>query len=256
MTQDVSHPISNYRQGVSSDDAVNYSGICAVCGREGVFTLRGWPPRENYECAGCGSTLRYRHQAEVLVTLYSRAGGKALSGLVHEPQFRELSVYEPGITGPFRTYLSSLPDYIQSYYRADVAPGGFRHGIRCEDLEQLTLQDRSVDLVITSDIFEHVRRPWHAFAEVHRILRPGGRHVFTVPFDPKHATRPRVDVSDDGDVLLMPRRYHGSPVDPDGSLVYTDFGQDLPARLEFLRFKVIMSESRNRSHTFACERVT
>jgi len=240
---------------MSSGDVENYSGTCSVCGREGVFTLREWPPRESYQCTGCGSTLRYRHQAETLVELYSRAGSKALSELVHEPQFRELSVYEPGMTGPLRPYLSTLPDYGQSYYWADLAPGDFRQGLRCENLEQLTLPDRSVDLVITSDIFEHVRRSWHAFAEMHRILRPRGWHIFTVPFDTQHATRPRVDVSEDGDILLMPRRHHGSPVDPDGSVVYTDFGQDLPERLEFLGFKVTMSEARNRSHTFACERV-
>jgi SAM-dependent methyltransferase len=227
-----------------------------VCGWAGTFVRDAHSDREGFPCGGCGSSLRYRHQAEVLLTVYARAGSKSLAELVREPQFRELSVYEPGVTGTLRRHRSDLADYVQSYYWADAAPGDFRDGVRCENLERLTFPDESFDLVVTSDVFEHIRRPWHAFAEVRRVLRPGGWHIFTVPFNPRRDSRPRVDVSDAGDLDLMPRRYHGSPVEPGGSLLYTDFGRDLPERLELLGFDVTVHNARANAFTFACQRVS
>jgi hypothetical protein len=58
---------------------------------------------------------------------------------------------------------------------------------------------------------------------------------FTWPFAPK--TINRVDTSGPEDVDLLPPVYHASPVDPEGSLVYTDFGLDLPERLRLIGFR-------------------
>ncbi len=41
--------------------------------------------------------------------------------------------------------------------------------------------DGSVDLVLCTQVLEHVPRPWCAVAEFHRVLRPGGRVVLSVP---------------------------------------------------------------------------
>ena len=37
-----------------------------------------------------------------------------------------------------------------------------------------TIPDESFDLVLSSDVFEHIDRPWLAAAEIGRILKPGG----------------------------------------------------------------------------------
>ncbi len=37
-----------------------------------------------------------------------------------------------------------------------------------------TIPDASFDLVLSSEVFEHINRPWLAAAEIARILRPGG----------------------------------------------------------------------------------
>jgi SAM-dependent methyltransferase len=102
-------------------------------------------------------------------------------------------------------------------------------GVRCEDLHALTFADERFDLVITSDIFEHVRRPLLGFSEIRRVLRTGGHHVFTIPlkWPLDSVSRPRVDTSGAEDVHVVPPVYHGSPTDPQGSLVYYDWGTDL-----------------------------
>lgn len=82
--------------------------------------------------------------------------------------------------------------------------------------------------MVTSDILEHVRKPERAFAEIARVLRPGGFHVFTVPMSdpiPRISVR-RLDTSGDTDVPLLPEAYHGNGKGG-RSLVYTDFGLDI-----------------------------
>jgi SAM-dependent methyltransferase len=223
-----------------------------VCGHTGEYACWEAPVREHHACRGCRASLRYRLQASAISTTYGRPDG-TLTELVAEDSLRALSIYEPGIAGPFRALLRELPGYVSSYYWPDVTPGEERDGVRCEDLRDLTFPDDSVDLVITSDIFEHVRGPMAAFAEILRVLRPGGYHIFTVPlrWPLPGTTESRVDYSGTEDVFLVPPVYHGSPTDPKGSLVYTDFGMDLPEELRRLGFETVIHHGYEHAITFA-----
>ncbi len=95
-----------------------------------------------------------------------------------------------------------------------------------------------------------------AFAEVLRVLRPGGHHIFTVPlrWPLPGTTGSRVDYSGSDDVFLVPPEYHGSPHDPRGSLVYTDFGMDLPEKLRELGFETATHHGYKQAVTFVSRR--
>jgi SAM-dependent methyltransferase len=223
-----------------TETSILNAGRCDVCGHTGEYERWDAPMREHHACRGCGALLRYRLQARAIAATYGRVDA-TLAELVVEPSFSELAIYEPGIIGPLRVLLSDLPGYVNSYYWPDLAPGEERDGVRCEDLRNLTFADHSFDLVISSDIFEHVRGPMEGFAEIFRVLRPGGHHIFTVPlrWPLPGTTQPRVDYSGPEDVFTLPPVYHGSPTDPKGSLVYTDFGMDLPEELRDLGFETV-----------------
>ncbi len=201
-----------------------------MCGYVGVFELRCRSRREGYLCPGCRASARYQHQAQTIATLF---GASDLAALVDQPAFADLRIYEPGVIGPFRKYWARLPHCTNSYFWPDVGLGQVHEGLRCESLEALTFPDASFDLVVTADIFEHVRRPWAAFEAIAHVLTPGGVHVMAIPTaEPLPRTsEPRVDTTSEVDVMLKEPIYHGSPKDPNGSLVYTDFGADLPQRL-------------------------
>jgi len=47
--------------------------------------------------------------------------------------------------------------------------------------ERTGLRDASFDLVLCTQVLEHVPRPLEALREVRRILKPGGRFLFSVP---------------------------------------------------------------------------
>jgi SAM-dependent methyltransferase len=191
----------------------------------------------------------------VLLSLYGGDAG-TLAELADDPRFSRLVIYEPGVAGPFRRLLRRHETYINSYFWRDVPLGEMHEGVRCEDLQRLTFEDRSVDLIISSDILEHVRDPRVALAETFRVLRPGGRHVFTVPFKwpflPKSVAR--VDTSGTEDVDVLPPVYHGSPIEPEGSLVYTDFGMDLPEILREIGFDVTVHHGYRNNVTIVSQR--
>lgn len=49
------------------------------------------------------------------------------------------------------------------------------------DISNTGLPSSSVDLVISRALMEHLPSPRGAFAEIHRVLKPGGRYIYLVP---------------------------------------------------------------------------
>jgi SAM-dependent methyltransferase len=102
-----------------------------------------------------------------------------------------------------------------------------RAGHRCENLEAQTFADESFDLVISQDVLEHVLDPARAFGEIARTLKPGGAHVFTVPWNADRKTRVRA-VREGAKIRHVEEPvYHENPIDAAGSLVATDWGSDM-----------------------------
>ena len=189
-----------------------------------------------------------RAQAAAISDAYDRPG-LPLARVIEQGLFDDLAIYEPGIVGAFRPLFRALPEYVESYFWPSAHE---EQGVRHEDLRQLTFADASFDLVISSDILEHVRGHADAFREIYRVLRPAGRHIFTVPLQwpLPSTTRARVDHSGPDDRFLLPPQYHGSPIDGERSLVYTDFGMDLPEGLRWLGFETMTHHLYRNAVTF------
>jgi SAM-dependent methyltransferase len=87
------------------------------------------------------------------------------------------------------------------------------------DMLNLNIESESFDLVIHSDTLEHVPNPERALSECHRVLRPDGKCIFTVPVIVDRMSRSRAG--------LAPS-YHGqSGVCVDDQVVCTEFGADV-----------------------------
>lgn len=102
--------------------------------------------------------------------------------------------------------------------------------VLCENLEDLSFPDDSVDLHITQDVMEHVFNPEKAFKEIGRTLKPGGAHIFTVPLVNKNKKSERCAALNNGgsiEHLKSPPEYHGNPVSNEGSLVTSRWGYDI-----------------------------
>jgi len=206
------------------------NGRCSVCGRSARFVrnrwvlpadfARTWPEgfvdRESLLCSECGSSGRVRGFADTLISLYG-FGASSVAELVLEEAFESLEIVELNAIGRMHTYLASLPHLTYAEYPD-------------EDVTALSYPDASFDLVLTSDTLEHVPDPIKGLQEIRRVLRPGGRHLFTVPVDPRLAkTRSRAG---------LPPVHHGRGGGPFSLvtrkadlLAHTDFGTDLPELL-------------------------
>jgi len=189
-------------------------GWCPICARRTLFYHQGPWPRDQFRCARCLSIPRWRALVRVLET--------------HFPGWRQLAIHEssPGGSGSAKL-ARECRGYMPTHYFPDVSPGQSRNAVRCENLEAQTFADEQFDLVITQDVFEHLLNPRLGFAEIARTLRPGGAHLFTVPWYWWKPTLTRAKLRDSQVVHLEPPEYHGNPISADGSLVVTEWGWDL-----------------------------
>jgi len=189
-------------------------GACPICEKPTLFYKEGEWLRDQYRCIGCGSIPRWRALIFVLEK--------------HFPNWRELCIHESSPGGAASAKLErECQSYTPTHYFPETLPGQLKKGYRCEDLEKQTFTDESFDLVITQDVLEHLLAPKKAFAEIKRTLRPGGAHVFTVPWYYWKDTIVRAVREADTIHYLFEPEYHGNPIDPKGSLVTREWGRDL-----------------------------
>lgn len=205
-------------------------GLCTICGHLGSFS-RGEERslRESYPCPNCRFTLRWRDQAGVIIDEFGRGQALSIDQLVARGLLQDVAIYEPALRGPFVQRLQGLPNYTRSYFTPDEPLGTeSSHGVRNEDLTRLTFDEDSFDLIISSDVMEHLPDIEVAFAETLRVLRPGGVHLFSIPNDYPFPDRtvPRVKMENGKEVHIKPARYHNSG-DGGKCLVYTDYGADI-----------------------------
>ena len=184
---------------------------CRCCQKMSLFLQFG-SDEETRVCLRCTANLRFEMQAEYLRENF-------------EPEQCDILELDPNSC--LRPFLKRGRTYIRTYFRPCQAVGAMRaDGSVMEDITHLTLRDASCDLIASSDVLEHVPDAAAAFRESFRVLRPGGAHVFTVPFEPETVRRA---ILENGKVrhLVTPPEYHADPLDPAGILAFWHFGADL-----------------------------
>lgn len=212
---------------------------CPVCGR--VSSARRFSDnlRESGLCRHCGATNRNRQLAWVAARAAHEMSGQAVRSLADVSTRTDLVVYNTESRGALHDQLVAMPGYrCSEYFGPGHAPGEVVDDVVHEDLTDLSFADGTVDLMLSSDVLEHIPEPYRAHAEVHRVLRPGGHHVFTVPFHPSgHLDQVRARVGSDGATEhLAPPIYHDDPARDDSILVFTIFGLEMLVRLAELGF--------------------
>jgi len=170
---------------------------------------------EEYQiCVRCRATLRYE-----MLAVYLREA---------RPDLSTLDVLELDFNSPLRPLLAKARSYRPSFYRSGFELGARRaDGVECQDSTQLAIPDKSLDLIVSSEVLEHVADFEAAVRESARVLRPNGAHIFTVPPSPKTVRRAAFE---QGRLvhLINPPEYHLDPLSPEGVLCFWNFGPDMP----------------------------
>lgn len=218
---------------------INYQkfGRCNICGRYTIFACTdSKTARNGMTCIFCRSSSRKRHVA------------KAIIENVYENKIHYISeikedkiIYNTECNDAFAKIIKNI---ICSDYLPDKGFGNkIGKNIYSQNLESLTFDDNFFDLVISEDVFEHVRNDAKGFKEIYRVLKKGGFHIFTVPFNFDRPTLHRVECKGDEDIFLLPPEYHGDPI-KGKILAYRKYGIDMYNLLESIGFKTKVDVSK------------
>jgi len=230
--------ISSYDELIFDNDA------CHACGNKSKLIMRGvlWPDlvlqwelnpawanwidqREGLRCSICHSNIRSRQLAGCLIAeinMLLSANATTLSNLRLIDNIHALKIAEINAAGDLHPFLSLLPNLKYSEY------GSSKPDVPSEDLLNLSYMNESFDIVITSDVLEHVPDVCRALQEIKRVLKPNGLHIFTVPIVwYKRKSRCRAAIADNEIKNFLPQSHHGAAGDDRNDfLVFNEFGAD------------------------------
>lgn len=194
--------------------------LCAVCGgSEWSDRQILWPAliaewqlseaevryidrQQGTSCVHCGSNLRSAVLAEAILEKLNLVAPlkQSISSLN-----ADLKILELNEAGSLSRVLAKHAGHLFAAY-PEV------------DMQRLPYLDASFDLVIHSDTLEHVPDPVKGLSECHRVLKPGGHCIFTVP-----VVVGRLSASREGKAPS----YHGNPESAgDDLIVHTEYGAD------------------------------
>lgn len=204
-------------------------GTCNICGWKGEF-LQPQFQREGYLCGNCSASSRHRAIVHVLGMVLGHGG----------PLFlweadKSTVILESSARGPYPVMLDDKYDYYATEFDpAKIAAGTDpRH---FADFQRLHYADNTFDVVIASEVFEHVRDDIAGYREIFRTLNETGALILTVPYnhDATETIR-RVDTTGREDVHLLEPEYHGGG---GHTLTYRNYGRDLLTLLADTGFAV------------------
>ena len=205
-------------------------------------------------CPYCGPTVFVRLRREAIGVRCARCAASAIHLVMgwalrdRVPDLAGRDVCEFSARGPLAEFLKrTAKTAALSEYFADVEPGTYLDGVRCEDVQRLTYADASFDVVTHTEVLEHVPDDARAFAELHRVLRPGGTMLFTVPLYGGYPTIERARLRGGAIEHFMEPAYHIDPLRGAGILAFRDYGLDIVERLRaagFAEASVVASKRR------------
>jgi SAM-dependent methyltransferase len=170
-----------WRDGSGGDPASIRPGtripfICNLCGTPNAGTLAQLS-REALTCTHCGSNVRFRAMG-YLVTREVLGRAAALPDF---PENKSIAGIGLSDAEAYARPLAHKFSYTNTFYHTDPR-------LDITDVDE-THAGR-YDFIIASDVFEHVTPPVsRAFVNARRMLKPGGKLIFTVPFVPDGRTR-------------------------------------------------------------------
>jgi SAM-dependent methyltransferase len=222
-------------------------GHCVVCDKPSLFILSDelWKIRNHAICINCRSVARQRHIAHCIVLALKE---KNVKKYVELNERSDISIYFAEAGTQLVRALQSSQTITTSEFFDDCRPGEMKGGIMCQDLQKLTFDNNKFDIVVTQDVFEHIQEWKVAAKEIHRVLKTGGAHVFSIPFYFTPKTKKLFDYVDEKFVpIIEPVEYHGDGIR--GSIpAYNHFGFDMITEMTQIGYDILVNIPKYREY--------
>lgn len=157
--------------------------------------------QQGFICQSCNSNLRIMTLAQQILNYYNYKGSFEM--FINTNTFSELKILEINDAGALKMFI----DFSDNYRFTEFS-----------ELGHLKLPDNAFDVVIHSDVLEHLVDPVIGLKECYRVLNDEGILFYTVPL---LVDRPSINRKG------LPKSYHLPNSDDDSTqLVHTEFGHD------------------------------
>ena len=216
---------------------------CNVCGHDGAMSY-DFPDvrlrkahgigllRETLRCKSCGATMRDRQLASGLLQIIATRLGQTAADIktFRQSSGRSLRILDSDSFSPINRILRGLPGYVHSQFLPGLVNGDrIADGSVNVNLEDIPFPDNSFDIVMTSDVMEHVGDDDRAHREIFRCLAPSGTYLFTVPYDPCIVGHRRLTQRSGSapSHFVLDKHVHGDPHANSGIIAHRIYGRQL-----------------------------
>jgi SAM-dependent methyltransferase len=137
--------------------------------------------------------------------------------------------------------LRGLPNYVHSQFLPGLPNGEvIADGSVNVNLENIPFPEANFDVILTSDVMEHVTHDTQAHREIFRCLAPIGTYLFTVPYDPRMASHWQLTqrTGQASRYFILEKHVHGDPHSGSGIIAHRIYGRQLLDDLSKLGFDV------------------
>ena len=192
--------------------------------------------REGSICSHCGVNLRGQGLAKAILESRHGFGEASLKSWVEVANADRLAVCELNKCHELHHTLTGLDNLTYAEYGTKTQ----------QNIEKMTYQSNTFDLLLHSETIEHVNDAAGAADECRRVIKPDGLVLFTTPVIWGRKTRRRAAADGDAIRHLLEPSYHDRPtVD---YLVFHEYGRDLDA---VLRVSLSRADWRNQNYVFS-----
>lgn len=216
------------------------------------YEIKQFNLREGELCKNCGSSLRLRNIAHSILIAYN-ARNITLKKLI-QTKLSNYFIAEINYCGQLHNLLALNKNLYYSEF------GSKNEFIRHEDLMALSYSDSMFDLLLNTDVLEHVPDIDTSISEISRVLKKNGIFIFTVPIIFERETLQRAILNEENEIeFIESKSFHGEyALGSLDYLVFYEFGKDIIKKLKVYFDITIVKEKddiENLRTVFICKKI-
>lgn len=170
-------------------------------------------------CPSCQGRFFISLRPDAFMTRCLSCGGNAINLSlipvikIHQKKYDIVTAWEMSTYGSTLNFLKvNIKNVIESEFFADQTSGILIDGILNQDVQNLSFESSSIDLITSNHVFEHVPNDLSGYSECYRVLHKNGALIFSVPLYDIPTTEMLAEIINGEVAFLRKPEYHHSRI--------------------------------------------